>query len=263
MLIPDSPRVVFRKNPLQEVLFQVRFPTILEISANAPVAFQTAIRDQYALYSRTENIGIPQEVVDALSKAGVAVPAGSAEYGFATEDSGRKISLGQDFVAVSEKKYVQWAQFADAVRLALDVLEQTYKPIFYSRVGLRYQDVIDREALGLGDTPWHDLVNVKLLGELGVEEIRESVQKISTVSLLSIDSVAGGAVRIRHGLKAETESEENNTVYVFDADFFTHERSSRNDVEQTLAEFNRLSGNLWRWAITQRLHDALEPETIQ
>lgn len=260
--IPESPRVVFQKNPLEEVIFQVRFPAILEITAQEPAAVQAVIRREYPLYSRTKTVVIPPELADALSKAGVAMPTGSAEYSFKSEDANRTISLGKDFVAVSEKKYVQWAQFYNAVKLTLDVLEQTYQPTFYSRVGLRYQDIIDREALGLGRTPWHDLINVKLLGELGVEEIRESVQEISTVSLLAIDSVVGGAVRIRHGLKATSKSEKNNTVYAFDADFFTQERSSRNDVERILAEFNKLSGNLWRWAITQRLHDALEPEPL-
>jgi len=44
MPFPDAPRVIYQENPLVEVICQLRFPTILEISASEPALF----REQYA-----------------------------------------------------------------------------------------------------------------------------------------------------------------------------------------------------------------------
>ena len=44
-------RCIYRKNQLQEVICQLRFPEILSIGVNVPAAFQDAIRDEYPQYS--------------------------------------------------------------------------------------------------------------------------------------------------------------------------------------------------------------------
>lgn len=44
MLFPPTQRVIYHKNPLVEVVCQLRFPTILKIDAEIPVAFQEAVR---------------------------------------------------------------------------------------------------------------------------------------------------------------------------------------------------------------------------
>ena len=43
-MFSNEPRCIYRKNQLAEVICQLRFPEILKISAEAPVAFQEAIR---------------------------------------------------------------------------------------------------------------------------------------------------------------------------------------------------------------------------
>jgi len=48
--IPESPRVIYASNPLVDVICQVRFPRILRIDSELPVAFQEAIRDQFPLF---------------------------------------------------------------------------------------------------------------------------------------------------------------------------------------------------------------------
>lgn len=39
MSFPSSPRVVYAKNPLEEVIFQVRFPVILRIAKEKGTTF--------------------------------------------------------------------------------------------------------------------------------------------------------------------------------------------------------------------------------
>ena len=48
---PDAPRVMYERNPLVEVICQVRFPPVLRIEAQLPDAFQDRIRDVFPIYN--------------------------------------------------------------------------------------------------------------------------------------------------------------------------------------------------------------------
>lgn len=266
---PESKRVIYQKNPLVEVICQLRFPPILEISSKDPADFQNEIRQAYPLYDKEEAGGLPKEVAGGLPKEvadlleRLSAPRLSEEitHKFANEDSKRVISLTRDFVAVSDRSYQRWETFRLEVERAKAALEEWYRPGFYSRIGLRYRDIISRRELGLQDVPWEELIHPSVIGLQAESDIRERVRNIRGYALIDLsDQVAGGLAHIRHGLVEAGESGEAG--YMIDADFFTEERSTHHGVFDTLDKFNRLAGNFFRWAITPRLHEALEPEYI-
>lgn len=260
MPFPSSERVLFKKNPLEEVICQLRFPTILAIGSESPVAFQNKIRSGYPLYER-EDSPLPKEVVQLL---GSLSPSKSIEetvnHKFITEDSRRLISLAPDFVAISEYKYERWNFFYEEFVKAQRALEEIYQPTFYSRIGLRYRDVIDKEKIGLRDTSWPDLLQPPLIGLLGIPDLTAQIHTIKTEATIGIEEVSGGWVTIRHGIVIRRET--GKRLYVIDADFYTEERRRSEDVAGILGAFNKISGNLFRWAITPKLHAALEPIPI-
>jgi uncharacterized protein (TIGR04255 family) len=261
MLFPESNRVVFQKNPLVEVICQLRFPTILEISSEDPADFQKKIRAEYPLYERDEGgISLPKEFMGILDRFTVR-PAERLTHKFSTEDSARLISLNREFLAVTETQYERWDHFRKEICRAKAALEEIYSPAFYSRVGLRYRNIIDRDSLGLADKPWSSLLNSALSGVLGAEGIRDQVKEFHGETLIEISELPGGHVTLRFGLVRLAS--ENRQVYQIDADFFTRERSAPDHVAETLDKFNRLAGNLFRWAITALLHEALKPEEIR
>jgi uncharacterized protein (TIGR04255 family) len=258
MTFPESGRVVFRNNPLVEVICQLRFPTILKIASEAPAEYQEKIRPGYPLYEKGGAPGqLPPEVSDLLARVPIPMPPQSTIHKFLTGDSKRFIALADDFVAISERGYQRWEQFRDEIRRAQAALEEVYGPAFYSRIGLRYQDVIDKDKLGLGDEPWDSLINRSLIGVLGDRDVRDSVRGTRSDARLQVDEVPGGFLTLRHGLVEQPAGA--NLVYHIDVDLFTEERSDPKDVSGTLDRFNEIAGNLFRWAITPRLKDALGP----
>ncbi len=52
MPFPESERVVYGENPLVEVICQLKFPPILDISTAEPAAFQNKVRKLYPLYEK-------------------------------------------------------------------------------------------------------------------------------------------------------------------------------------------------------------------
>lgn len=262
MLFPESPRVVYQNNPLEEVLCQLRFPAILQISTVDPAGFQNRIRDRYPLYTRQEEVGfpkeIPKEIAEVLAHLPFPKPSEDIIHKFLIDDSSRLISLTRGFLAITDRKYRRWEDFSAEVLLAMSALEEEYHPAFYSRIGLRYVDVISRTKLGLEGEPWGSLINPAVAGVLGENGVSAAVRETKSEVLFELneDPVTKGFAKLRHGL---VNPQDGGDAYLFDVDFFTTERSSSTDVAGILHRFNRLAGYLFRWAITPKLAEALRP----
>lgn len=259
MPIPSSPRAVFATNVLVDVLCQVQFPTILAISATEPAAFQEMIREGYPLYRKDDAIEIASELRELLAKLKPGTTPELLRHVFTTADSKRNVFLTRDFLAVQETSYVRWERFEPEIVAALNALTEIYRPPFLTRVGLRYQDIVDRSKIpGFATAPWRELINPQLIGLLGDSQFSEGVDGHSGQISMKFDEVAGAKIRINHGL-GEVAGKQ---VYVFDADFYLEQRTEVGDVRSILDCFHRASGNLFRWAISRRLYDALEPNEI-
>ena len=263
MPFPESQRVVYKKNPLSQVIAQLQFPPVLSIAAAEPAVFQERIRASYPLYLQESAVVPPAEVANLLNRLNLTPPLSAMRHVFSTEDERRAASLARDFLALEDKKYWHWEEFRREMALLQQALEDTYHPAFYSRVGLRYVDIINRRALGLPQAEWASLINPTLLGLLGDPQLRQEVGESVSVTTLAVPEIHGGTIRLRHGLRAiDANDASRELAYTIDVDLFTQERTSANDVAGTLDVFNRVAGNLFRWAITSELSQALEPKPL-
>ena len=262
MPFPQTPREIYRNNPLDGVIFQLRFPTILSITAGPPVQFQEEIRREYPWFTQQGPPDIPDmppEVRDIVQ--GFGLPQAPLTYAFETENRTRKITLAQDSVSVQESQYRQWGDFRSEMERAESILRSLYAPAFYTRVGLRYQDVLDRSLYGLDETPWAELLNPIFLGILGSPEIAPDVVRQSQSQVaLAIPDVDGGQVVLQHGIVAKEGAD--SPLYLIDADFSTQSRCNSDDAFNVADKFNRWAGHLFRWAITDTLREKLDPDAV-
>jgi uncharacterized protein (TIGR04255 family) len=131
MPFPDSPRILYGKNPLVEVICQLRFPPILRIDSELPAVYQERIRHQYPLFrqARTldQQLGVPKEIAEKLAiDLGQVAPG--ASYEFVSADENWTVSLTRNFLALSTRKYERWEQFTDQLQHPLQSLIDVYKP---------------------------------------------------------------------------------------------------------------------------------------
>jgi uncharacterized protein (TIGR04255 family) len=258
---PESARVIYRKNPLDEVICQLKFPPILRIESELPAAFQDALSADYPLLE--ENPGPQLNLPPAIAKI-LAVDFGSAgtnrQFQFASSDAAWRVVLNREFIALSTTKYRRWEDFRSRLARALAAIDTQYKPpAFFVRVGLRYKDVIRRSEFGRADEQWNQLLKPHILGELSDSRAEPSILQAARQTLISLHE-RGAQVRLVHGLMVPPQGGE--VCYSIDSDFFTQERTEVTDVFDVLKLFNRQAGRLFRWCITERLHDALGPEII-
>jgi len=256
---PESERVVYTRNPLEIVICQLRFPVILKISSEPPVEFQEALRKDYPLFREIPPLdggpGIPPQLSAIMGKL---LPLSSSKaYELTSGDGVWQITLTQESVALLCKRYRRWEEFRGALQSALSLLERIYQPSFFTRIGLRYRDVIARNSLGLKDVPWGELLSNKLACEFH-STISDAVE--GTAHQLSLRLQGDAAkVTLQHGLGNNGEE----VCYIIDSDFYTAERTGVQDAARILDYFNRQGGRLFRWCIADRLHAALEPKPVR
>ena len=267
MLFPETPRVEYENNPLEEVICQIRFPSILKIGSELPADFQDRIRHLFPIYEEQHEsrMPIPAELRGVLGDSGLEnlLPSQTQRhYRFSTDDELRSVALQTDFIALSSRNYQSWVDFREQLALVEHEFRSVYGPSFYSRIGLRYKDVITRTNLGLEGCPWGTLFRSELAGLLGNSEVSSQVKQAATSTHMVVTGIEGAQLRLQYGLPAQSEAIPLDT-YVIDTDIFIEQKVVPNDAFTFLNEFNRLAGNIFRWAITPTLHDALAPRSTR
>ena len=255
MPFPDSARTIFRRNPIEEVICQLRFPPILRLEAEAPAAFQQRIRTEYPLYEEgpvgQAQPGIPTEVLRLLNAP--------TQRNFLSDDRLWAVSLTRDFIALTAQSYDRWEGFRRHWEVVLAAFQAEYAPSFYSRIGLRYRNVIKRSELGVDGVGWDQLLTPQIAAEYGSESVRADIRQSGHQIVFSLgnDRVA----QLRHGLTVG-EGTGNETCYTIDADLYTTARTEPNDVDAILNDFNEQARRLFSWCISRQLHEALQPEPV-
>jgi len=267
MALPETPREVYGKNPLAEVVAQLRFPTILKIDAESPAAFQESIRADYSRYSQQRGAGqlpanMPPQIKNLIQ--GMGPVTGPQQHQFESQDQKWSVTLTRESISLKTTSYNTWEEFRDRLHVISESFKQIYNPSSYVRVGLRYVDVVRRSMLNLDGVPWTDLLNPCIAGELAAPEFGDTIDKMSRQFHCKLDG-DNYFLTLKSGIAlAEPDAKQNREKCFFiDSDFHTHKQTEVDDVATALNAFNRQSGNLFRWSIQSRLRDALAPTPIR
>ncbi|WP_082239617.1 TIGR04255 family protein [Pseudomonas lini] len=267
MKISPTPRVIYKKNPLAEVVCQIRFERVTDSSVFAIQFYDALISLGYV--NKSEEVSY--NVVIDTSEQQVPEPrtvAGDAIVHFTKEDETWRVSVSPEFLAFTCNSYRDWSCFLPEIIKVVDVFKSSTKtPLVVTRLGLRYKDVIERETLGLADTPWHELINPFLLGALALGSLSDDegfdeggVESQLSQTLLKLDDCK---LLLQSSLL--TSVVDSNKAFLIDADFF-HELigddllyQSGEKLEGLLETLHSNAGALFRRGITEKLHGALGP----
>ena len=258
----QEPRCIYRSNQLGEVICQLRFPEILTIGVNPPAAFQEAIRSEFPQYSARKETPPPQ-ITGAPGNMTLENQPATINYQFVSADGVWRVNLTSKFISLACSRYTCWEDFAKKLDKPLVAFIKTYKPAYFERVGLRYLNFISRKALNLEGTPFNELITPCYLGPLADEEINEAAS-----SRCSIDAelnIRGGCRLKLHagpGLVKRNNQPDQEVKFIFDQDLFMAGNVPVNMSAGALQTLHSQAYSIFRGAITDTLHDAMEPATI-
>lgn len=261
-MFSQEPRCIYSTNQLGEVICQLRFPEILTIGANVPVDFQEAIRDEYPRYSAKKEAPAPK-ITGMPGNFSLENQPGTMNYQFTSEDGMWRVNLTSKFISLACSRYTRWEDFALRLDKPLAAFIKVYKPAYFERVGLRYLNFFSRKELGLEGEPFSKLFSPCYLGVLAEEDVSEAA-----ANRCSIDAELGirGGCRVKihagPGLVKKNGQSDQEIKFIFDQDLFMPGKVPVNMTTGALQTLHGQAYSLFRGAITDTLHQAMEPERV-
>ena len=261
-MFSKEPRCIYRNNQLGKVICQLRFPEILTISANAPVAFQEAIRSDYPQYMAKQEVSAPK-LTGTPGNLKVENQPATVNYHFISEDGVWQVNLTSKFISLATSKYTCWEDFAARLDKPLATFISVYKPAYFERVGLRYINFISRNCLELEDEPFRELINPMYLGILADEELNPAAVGRCGVDVeLGIRGGCRAKIHAGPGIVKKQGQPDNEVKFVFDQDLFMPGKVPVNLSAGALQTLHTQAFSIFRDAVTRKLHEAMDPEEV-
>ena len=258
-MFSSEERCEYSKNQLVDVICQLRFPEILSIGARVPVDFQEAIRADFPQYSARKEQPAPK-LTGVPGNMTVENGEATINYQFTSADGAYRVNLTSKFISLACTRYTCWEDFARMLDKPLAAFIRIYKPAYFERIGLRYVNVFSRKALGLEGELFRNLIQAKYLGILADEQIAESAAARTTVDAdFAIRGGCRAKIHAGPGMIKRGKESDPEVKFIFDEDLFM---PGKVEVKLSTAALQTLHAQAWsifRDAITDTLHEAMEP----
>ena len=258
-MFSQEPRCIYRHNQLAEVICQLRFPEILSIGTTVPDKFQEAIRGQFPQYSKRMEAA-PPRLTGAPGNFSVQKQEPTVNHQFMSADGVWRVNLTSKFISLACTKYTCWEDFAGKLDKPLAAFIQIYKPAYFERVGLRYVNFISRGELGIPTIPFRELIEPCYLGLLSQDDLPENA---CTRSSLDTEVAIRGGCRVKihagPGMVQRGTQKDKEVKFIFDQDLYMPGQVPVNLSAGALQTLHSQAFSIFRGAITDQLHDALEP----
>lgn len=258
-MFSNEERSVYRNNQLGEVICQIRFPEILKIGTEVPADYQEAIRDEFPRYSSRMESPAPK-ITGTPGNLTLQNQPQTVNYQFLSEDGLWRVNLTSRFISFTCGRYICWEDFAKMLDKPLAAFIQIYKPAFFERVGLRYINFISRKSLELDSVPFRELITASYLGLLAEEDISETgVGRCSVDAELPIRGGCRVKIHAGPGIVRGRNQQDTEVKFVLDLDLFMPGKVPVNFAAGALHTLHIQAWPIFRGAITDKLHDALDP----
>lgn len=258
-MFSNESRCVYRRHQVNEVICQLRFPEILAIEANIPVAFQEAIRDVFPQYTARKETPAPK-LIGTPGNFQLENPPATTNYQFTSADGQWRVNLTSKFISIATHHYTGWEDFAARLDKPLAAFIKLYKPAYFELVGLRYVNFFSRKELHLEGTPFREMISNCYLGILAEEDVAESTAiRCSVDTELSIRGGCKAKIHAGPGMVKRNGKQDPEVKFVFDQNLYMPGQLPVNLSAGALQTLHGQAYSIFRGAITDTLHEAMEP----
>ena len=247
--------VQYEHNILFHVVFQARFPEIMRIQHEPPIAFQDAMRTE----GYTEiNHSVPPVLPGIIPNQALDI---GRIFHFLSEQKDWEVSLGSGFISLNcHQNYSNYKDFRERLKRVLEIFYDIYTPSYFTRIGLMYRNMANRIFLPhlqqisvesfipeyifpVLTTPMaNDVLNLQTVSQFDDSEIKATVTH-------TLSQVSGG-----FGHRQVT----NEKSYIIDIDCFYERNVGVIDEVFTKCDlFKEHERNIFEWSITEVLRETM------
>ena len=247
--------IKYKHNILFHVVFQARFPEIMRIQHELPIAFQDAIRTE----GYTEIIhGSPAVLPGIMPNQALDI---GKTFNFLSEQKDWEIILTGNSISLNcHRNYRDYSDFKERLEKVLPIFYNIYRPSYFTRIGLMYRNMansvflphlqqisvesfIPEHIFPVLATPMvDDVLNLQTMSRFDDSEMKATVTH-------TLSQVSGG-----FGHRQVT----NEKSYIIDIDCFYERNVGAIDEVFTKCDlFKRVERNIFQWSITDALRAAM------
>jgi uncharacterized protein (TIGR04255 family) len=254
-LLNKYERVVYERVPLVEVIVQIRFPPILSLQEKQLAELQGQLIDDFPVSKILEGLQF------ALAGPSVQPPQQSRSYAFSNPKTAETVMVSANSLTLTTNKYTRWEEFLPKFLRVLDQFKAIYKLRAWNRIGLRYRDVIDPIILGIEDPNWAELVTPAVAGMLASGLIEDPKSLVAASSA----HWAHGDVKVILQTSVVENGSTGQKSFLIDYDFSNEGEfvDDWSDMASRIENLHKFAGPLFRWSISESLHNALKPQTLR
>jgi uncharacterized protein (TIGR04255 family) len=228
--IPQIPSKKFDVNFIKTAVCELKFPTILEFEKNPPVDIQKKLRKDYPLFNRVKSLDV------GLNKTST-----SQHYTLHSSDGKWFVTIKPDFISLETTSYKTFEDFLKRLEVVLAASISSIDTDFFTRVGLRYINLIP-----IGGSEFKGFVNPTLVAPFENDIFGDLSQYSQIVS----GALSSGRYNFRHGIKP-LESDSQKPEYFLDFDYY-NEMVSTDNVTETLKAFHEYNFSFFYWCLGEK-----------
>lgn len=234
----------YKRNFLRQAVCELRFPTLMELGEDKPPAsLVKALRKEYP------HIELARQVT-----VGIGGTGSNNAHLFRSAKRTWTVSLKQSAFSIETLDYTEYAQMKERVLHVIEAASKVIDSDFFTRIGIRYINVIDSDI-----DPIDGWVNAELVGPLlsgnftGISEYAGKLQ---------LEASDGGCL-LQHGIRLtqKRQMEVSTPEYLLDIDSFRNE-IALSDSGAALDEMHTQAFNIFDWAIGPKAREHLLADNL-
>ena len=185
----------YKLNFLKQAVCELRFPTVMELGDSRPPAVMvTALRKEYPHLELANQVTI-----------GVGASAGTSNaHIFRSSKLNWTVSLNQSSLSIETTAYPGFPQMRERVLRVVDAAAKIIDSDVFTRIGLRYINVIDAD-----EDPTNGWVNSALVQPILSGQFAGIQEYAGRLQLLADD----GGCLLQHGIRLKQPARDGKTTY--------------------------------------------------
>lgn len=231
----------FKLNFLQRAVCEFRFPTLMELGGSKPPAsFVTALRKDYPYMEVTNEVTIGLDSSHDTNHS----------HNFKSQKGTWSISLKQNSFVIETTTYSRHEKMRERIEQMLAAAMPVIDSDFFTRIGLRYINLID-----IGEDPLAGWICDELTAPLRTK-LFYGVSEFGGNMLIQAED---GGCLLQHNLRRNPKARDGAIVppsYVIDIDAFRNDVAAASAMS-TIDEMHKQAFNMFDWSIGPKLRERM------
>lgn len=236
--VPEITPVQYERNYIKTAVCEFRFPIMLEWEDKPPPAIFKKLRKEYPFNNKVKYVDvIPSQKSE-----------GNIFYNLQSKNNRWTVSIKPESISLETSLYKNFEEFYEKLEKVKIIIEDQIETDFFTRVGLRYINIIPFKT-----EDFKELLNPDLVKPL----YKEVFGTVSQYTQLVQGHIKEGMYNFRHGIKP---SDGLDVEYFLDFDYFKDGVEIKEALD-LIKKFHNYNFNFFCWSLGKKGIDGLGKAT--